>query len=196
METTDSAPLFTCHDPKAARSFLWRLRLRQQVQIFFTIAAGALVIFICASQEASSDLGILLEVCLVIGGAALVICLMIALVARMSAARGHAFHDQAMVIHVGGFFTVTEVASARKLQKLVFFPVSFKGEPFYLVLVVYQHLTNVWVGYWQVGGVYPVYFGILNSDIGRVSEWGRERKISVEEGKRITSPWKLPLFIK
>jgi hypothetical protein len=197
MEANESAPLFTCQDPKAARRFLWRLRLRQRVQLLLIFCACALGTFIEASQEAPDDQGILLEVCLALGGGALAVCLTIALVARLLATRRHAFYDQAVIVHVGGIFTVTEIASAKKLEMLHLFPVGFKGESFHLVLVVYQHLSNFSVGPWQLGGVYPVYFGLLNSDVGRVSEWCRERKIKIVESKKtITSPWKLPLFIK
>jgi hypothetical protein len=197
MVSDDATPLFTCESPAAARGFLRRLRLRQQAQFLGIFGACAVMLFICTVQDAPRDFGTVLDVFLVLGGIGLAICLMIAVSARVLAPRGHAFYDQMAVIHVGGVFTVSQEAPATKLREIVFFPASFGGAHFHLVLVIFRHVSNVWVpGIGQVGGVYPVYFCIHSSDVDRISQWCRDRKIHLAEGAKVISPWKLPLFIK
>jgi hypothetical protein len=103
----------------------------------------------------------------------------------------HIFKENSARIYVGGAYYVFEDIDVKKIQEMPMIPVSFTGAEFCLVLLVFRHHSGG-----RYGGVFPLYFCVQNSDLDHVRKWCQERNIDVRDESRITSPNKLPLFIR
>ena len=195
MKTTDDATLFTCADPPSARPFLRRLRARERRKLFFILVLVALTLVV-SSMHGSIDIKVLLTVLMFFGTMGIMVCLAIALAMHIFFRKIHTFQNHAAILYIGGIFTVCDTVRAKSVKTLQISPVSFAGAQFHLILVIYKHLSDASVGGMNVGGTYPIYFAVENSDVNRIVQWARQRNIDVAEGVRITSPGKLPLFIR
>jgi hypothetical protein len=179
--------LFECAEPETAQKFLWRLRARQRNQILLIILGVLFALGFAMKQDPAFDPAWWKGLAS-IGSIAVLVRLLVGGSRRSGA---HIFEDESAKIYVGGSYNVFEDVDIQKLQKLQISPVSFEGSDFHLVLVIFKHRSGG-----RYGGVFPVYFCVQNSDIKLINEWARERNVDVEEGTRVTSPNKLPLFIR
>ncbi len=188
---SDPATLFTCAEPESAQQFLRRLRARQRNQILIIILASLFGLGLAVTRSRSLDFMTLSHVVWGLGLLGLMAALARLLVKRIRSPGTHIFRAESARIYVGGAYYVFEDVGVQKIQEMLFRPVSFAGTEFYLVLLVFRHRSGG-----RSGGVFPLYFCVQNFDLDHIRKWCHERNIDVRDESRVTSPNKLPLFIR
>jgi hypothetical protein len=183
----DPAPLFTCAEPEPAQGFLRRLRARQRNQILFIILAVLFAMSFAPARHGHYDV----DVAKLFIAPGLIAILVRLLVPGSRRPGIHIFRNDSARIYAGGIWCVFQDVDVKKIQEMLIQPVSFAGAEFYLILLVFRHRSGG-----RSGGVFPLYFCVQNSDLDHVRKWCQERNIDVRDGSRVTSPNKLPLFLR
>jgi hypothetical protein len=191
MQTSDDNTPFTCANPPSATPFLRRLRMRERLHFLLILAACVITVWIAPTEREHLDRQILASVMLWLGAFGLIVCTVLAVSVRLGVSKMHIFREQAATLYLGGFFTVQETVAAKKIQTLQAWPVSYNSAQFCLLCVICKHIKEG-----RYAGVFPIYFCVETADAPQVMTWARDRHIDVEEKELLTSPAKLPLFIK